>query len=556
MNRFTLGNATFDERRQAARFLRGEGIEIGGSYLPIPVDTRCCRVQYVDKMTAPEIAALFPEVQGYSIVPTDIICDVEKKGLSLFADETLDFVIASHLIEHLPNPLGFIKDCYRVLRPNGVFYLVVPDKNFTFDRDRETTPLAHLVQDMGSHVQDVDENHLADWLRHIRNAEFPKDVDERNRVVRWELNRSIHVHVWTWEGMVEFLRHLIIREGLSWELCEFYLPKKGQDEVIFVLRKVSGSPEAVVAQFDSSVETLLARENAMKGLVQSLEKQGTASGGSSNGQPGAESRPSNAGPAYRFLGRPLRELKRAWNRMTRDITSSRGVPTQERSENLEVKHPRSAYKATWNDLSTTVDRAKMHVTGYVEEDRIGNSAEETKQVLLKTVGIGADDVVLEIGCGIGRVGRVIAPLCRQWIGCDVSANMLKHAAERLSDFRNVRFVELSGYDLAPIPDQSVDMVYCTVVFMHLDEWDRYHYVLDAHRVLRPGGRIYIDNFNLCGEDGWKVFEQHRAVPPEKRPPAFSVSSTPQEIDMYLKKAGFQSVTTEDHTLWARGWGRK
>jgi SAM-dependent methyltransferase len=556
MKRLVLGNINFDERRQAARFLRGSGIEIGGSYLPIPVDTRCCSVQYVDKMTASEIASLFPEVQGYSIVETDIICDVAKKGLSPFADETLDFVIASHLIEHLPNPLGFIKDCGRVLRQDGILYLVIPDKRFTFDRDRETTPLAHIVQDMKHNAQDVEESHLPDWLRHIRNTALPEDVGERNRVVKWELDRSIHVHVWTWEGMVEFLRYMIIQERMSWELCEFYLPKKDLDEVIFVLRKVPRLPEECLAQFDSSVETLLAREDAMKAVIQSLKIQDTVPVSSSNGQNDGQDEPPNARPQRRFKWLSPLRLKRTWDRIKRDIAAQSAASTNERTEHVEDKSPRSAYKTTWNDLSTSIDRAKMNVTGYVEEDRIQASAEVTKNALLTTVGIDSDDVVLEIGCGIGRVGRVIAPLCKEWIGCDVSTNMLKHATERLRDYTNVRFIELSGYDLKPIADCSVDMVYCTVVFMHLDEWDRYQYVLEAHRVLRPNGRIYIDNFNLCGEKGWAVFEQHRSFKPEERPVHISVSSTPQEIEMYLKKAGFQSVMIESHTLWARGWGKK
>lgn len=85
-------------------------------------------------------------------------------------------------------------------------------------------------------------------------------------------------------------------------------------------------------------------------------------------------------------------------------------------------------------------------------------------------------------------------------------------SKRLSKFKNVRLVEISGFDLKPIADASVDVLYCTVVFMHLEEWDRYNYVLEAYRVLRPGGRIYIDNFSLCTEEGWSVFETHRNIP--------------------------------------------
>ena len=171
------------------------------------------------------------------------------------------------------------------------------------------------------------------------------------------------------------------------------------------------------------------------------------------------------------------------------------------------------------------------------------------------MGINPDDEMLEIGCGVGRMGMVLAPICKKWIGCDVSKNMLNHAANRLENCKNIQLVELSGFDLIPISNSSVDLVYCTVVFMHLDEWDRYNYVLEVYRVLRPGGRIYIDNFNLCSDEGWAVFEQHRAIPPSQRPSHISRSSTPQEIETYLRRAGFKSISIEERNTWVYGWGK-
>ena len=113
-----------------------------------------------------------------------------------------------------------------------------------------------------------------------------------------------------------------------------------------------------------------------------------------------------------------------------------------------------------------------------------STGEETLRFLQDSAGIGNDDIVLEIGCGIGRVGKVAAPLCRKWIGCDVASKMLSLTAERLKDLSNVELVEISGYNLSGSADASVDVVYCTVVFMHLEPWDRYNYVLEAFRVLR------------------------------------------------------------------------
>ena len=154
---------------------------------------------------------------------------------------------------------------------------------------------------------------------------------------------------------------------------------------------------------------------------------------------------------------------------------------------MENQPPRSEYKRVWSALSTTEDQAKLHVIGVTEEAALEATGEETLRFLQQSVGIETEDVVLEIGCGVGRVGKVVAPLCRKWIGCDVASNMLSLTAKRLEGLSNVELLEISGYNLSGVADASVDVVYCTVVFMHLESWDRYNYISEAFRVLRPKG---------------------------------------------------------------------
>jgi len=223
---------------------------------------------------------------------------------------------------------------------------------------------------------------------------------------------------------------------------------------------------------------------------------------------------------------------------------------------MEHQPGRSEYKKVWSALSTTPDQAKLHVIGVTEEAALQSTGEQTLGFLQESVGIRKDDVVLEIGCGLGRVGRMVAPLCRKWIGCDVASNMLSLAAERLKDLPGVELKEISGYDLIGVANASVDVVYCTVVFMHLETWDRYNYVLEAFRVLRPNGRIYVDNINLCSDGGWKVFEVHRAMSSTNRPPHMTQNSTPQEIETYLKRAGFSDVQIRTNDDWIRASGIK
>ena len=217
---------------------------------------------------------------------------------------------------------------------------------------------------------------------------------------------------------------------------------------------------------------------------------------------------------------------------------------------------RSDYKSTWNAVSKTLSSARMSVSFTEDERELNRSGAATTQFLLDNVGISSDDVVLEIGCGVGRVGKHLAPRCRRWIGADVSTNMLRFAAENLREVENVEFVELSGYDLGPIASETVDVAYCTVVFPHLSQWDRYSYVEDAFRVLRPGGKLYVDNVNLCSESGWKIFEEHRRIPPLERIPEIGECSTPEELREYLKRAGFQSVQSKPGDELIAVWGRK
>ena len=61
---------------------------------------------------------------------------------------------------------------------------------------------------------------------------------------------------------------------------------------------------------------------------------------------------------------------------------------------------------------------------------------------------------------------------------------------------------------------------------------------------------------LRSDEGWSVFEQHLAIPPNQRPPHISKSSTPQEIETYLRRASFHSVMGEERGIWVCGWGVK
>jgi len=177
---------------------------------------------------------------------------------------------------------------------------------------------------------------------------------------------------------------------------------------------------------------------------------------------------------------------------------------------------RSAYKKVWDLQAGDPDLASLSVAGHTDEATLELTGRGFIDTLRSTVGVDRDDVVLEIGCGIARVGRPLSLECLHWFGADISGVMLGHAAARLRDRPNTTLVELATVGLQEFPRDAFDLAYCTIVFMHLFEWDRYRYVEEVFRVLRPGGRCYFDNFSLDSEHGWNVFMDGARYPLEPR----------------------------------------
>lgn len=200
------------------------------------------------------------------------------------------------------------------------------------------------------------------------------------------------------------------------------------------------------------------------------------------------------------------------------------------------------YKQIWNNLSASFPEASYHVCCIEDEDEIRGNGALTAAFLREALEIGPQDRVLEIGCGVARIGRELAPYCGEWHGADISGNMIAYAAKRTEGMSNVYLHEQPDNTLSIFPDNYFDCVYCTIVFMHLDKLEMFTYLAESFRVLKPGGRAYFDTYNILAPQAWEEFRRIiDTYEPHKRPGHVSQFSTPQEMRKFMEEAGFESV---------------
>lgn len=130
----------FPESALAHQLLDGlQGIEIGGS-AHNPFGLRARNVDFTDDPTT-EFKLEELGLCG-RMLPVDIVAPGDRLPL---ADESVDFVISSHVLEHFFDPIAALQEWYRVIRPGGFVFAIVPHRERTFDRGRPRTSLEELV---------------------------------------------------------------------------------------------------------------------------------------------------------------------------------------------------------------------------------------------------------------------------------------------------------------------------------------------------------------------------------------------------------------------------
>ena len=257
----------YQESKLAHKFLDGlYGIEIGGSaHNSFGLNTK--NVDYSgsnDTIYKCEEIKLCDESMA-----VDIIAPGDKLPLP---DESQDFVISSHVLEHFPDPIKALKEWHRVIRRGGYIFMIVPHKERTFDKENRRTTLKELTDRHEGKiiVEDNFEKHHSVWVT--------EDLVELINYLGWRIVFFQNVDDKVGNGFT-----VVVQKGKC--LIDLATISSDVKEMLFekfdCVLKDEKDIEALAKGLEKKIE--IARDNQIKNLiaqVSGLQKEGAIIKGS------------------------------------------------------------------------------------------------------------------------------------------------------------------------------------------------------------------------------------------------------------------------------------
>lgn len=249
----------------------GRGLEIGPLHRPTVTPAEG-GVSYVDVFATARLREMYandpsvsveliPEVDFTLTTPTG----VQSLSAATAPGAPYDWVIASHVIEHVPDLVAWLAEVAEVTVEHGALVLAVPDRRYCFDLHRPPTTVgqilqAHELRETRPSVRAIFDHHrsiLKVNTRALWDGKPPPGYDARRldlaavtaKVARGRAGEYVDSHVWTFTP-ASFLEQMaeLRRLGLSSWYCNQIDPtRRGELEFLVVLRRLPPSADPVAA---------------------------------------------------------------------------------------------------------------------------------------------------------------------------------------------------------------------------------------------------------------------------------------------------------------------
>jgi SAM-dependent methyltransferase len=231
--------------------LVGEGLDLGPWHEPFFSPNG--NTKTVERYSLRDLKVNFadlPVEELAKLQEPDFVCDFDKDFLAEFDDDSYDFIVASHLLEHVAQPFLLVSDIYRVLKNDGILLIALPDLRNTFDNRRIPMDFEHFKKDIKLQIKIDEISHVIDYMSNVLSINPEKMSSQETQKV---ITESYHVHAFTDRQFVFLLNEMQEFLNFHFELIDASQSMEADaryEEFILVLKKTDSSTDIQSAFFN------------------------------------------------------------------------------------------------------------------------------------------------------------------------------------------------------------------------------------------------------------------------------------------------------------------
>ncbi|MGC9525768.1 MAG: methyltransferase domain-containing protein [Limnospira sp.] len=212
-------------------------------------------ISYADYRTTQELKKLANDTPGHNAnFVVDVTYNLSKINLSDIPKKH-DYIIASHVLEHTPNMIGFLDQISDLLKDTGFAFFVIPDKRYTFDCLKPLTSLGEILENHFNNLERPSFRHVFNSNYYNRplkpgdvwagktNSEslsrIPRDVKQLISTAEKSKNSYIdtHCNIFTDVHFYDVISELIKYNLVNFAKAEVYQAQTGFIDFLCILWK-------------------------------------------------------------------------------------------------------------------------------------------------------------------------------------------------------------------------------------------------------------------------------------------------------------------------------
>ena len=261
-----------------------QGLEIGALGKPLvrPAEGAVIFVDYADTATLREKHKNDSNVVAADIVQVDAVWGSQTLQQCIGGQRQIDYVLASHVIEHVPDLIAWLAEIRAILKPTGAVRLAIPDRRYTFDFLRPESriydvldayvrgaraPLPRAILELNNLARAVDCREAWDGALDVPRLRPLGNPGEGIAQARDTLANGTYydTHCWVFTP-VSFaeLCAAMAELGLLDLACDFYFETPRNELEFFVGMAPGASRDAIVASWRAMRDSLLASRTYQK----------------------------------------------------------------------------------------------------------------------------------------------------------------------------------------------------------------------------------------------------------------------------------------------------